>query len=181
MTAPEIADVLARLNAGLNTASFVLLVTGFVQIKKKRRAAHETCMKLAFLTSALFLVGYLTRYGLTGAHHLAAGGWVKAVYYTILFSHMILAAATVPLVLRTLYLARKGRFADHRRIARITFPIWTYVSITGVVVYVMLYHAVGTVESHALHGGAPFAPEVPSAPAEARLTEPARDPRLPPP
>jgi uncharacterized membrane protein YozB (DUF420 family) len=151
MTAVEIADVLARLNAGLNTASFVLLVTGYVQIRKRRRAAHETCMKLAFLTSVLFLVSYLTRYALTGAHHLAAGGWIKAGYYTLLFSHMILAVATVPLALRTLYLARKGRFAEHRRIARITFPIWTYVSITGVIVYVMLYHAIGTVESQAEH------------------------------
>src|SRR5262249_48782984 len=116
-------------------------------IKKRRRAAHETCMKLAFLASVLFLASYLTRYALTGTHHLAAEGGVKVAYYVLLFSHMILAAATVPLALRTLYLARKARFADHRRIARITFPIWTYVSITGVIVYVMLYHVVGTVES----------------------------------
>ena len=146
MTAIEIGDVLARVNAGLNTSSFVLLVTGYVQIKNKRPRAHETCMKLAFLTSALFLVSYLTRYALTGAHHLAAGGWVKATYLTILFSHMTLAVATVPLVLRTLFLARRGRFAEHRRIARITFPIWVYVSLTGVVVYALLYHVVGTVD-----------------------------------
>jgi putative membrane protein len=146
MSAVVIGDALARLNAGLNSASFLLLVGGLVQIKRRRRQAHEACMKLAFLTSALFLVSYLTRYALTGAHHLAAGGWVKAVYFTILFSHMALAVATVPLVLRTLFLARRGRFAEHRRIARITYPIWTYVSLTGVVVYALLYHVVGTVD-----------------------------------
>ena len=91
---------------------------------------------------------YLTRYALTGTHHLAAGGWVKAAYLTLLFSHMILAAATVPLVLRSLFLAHKKRFAEHRKIVRWTFPIWLYVSITGVVVYVVLYHVVGTVEPH---------------------------------
>jgi putative membrane protein len=155
MTANEVGDVLARLNAGLNTTSLLLLVAGFVLIKKKRVELHRKCMQLAFLTSAVFLVSYLTRYGLTGSHHLAAGGWVKGVYYAILFSHMILAAATVPLALRALYLGRQGRFADHRRIARVTFPIWAYVSITGVIVYVVLYHVVGTVEA-----------------SSARLTEP---------
>ncbi len=122
-------------------------MAGYVFIKKKRRAAHARCMKLAFLSSVAFLVSYLTRYALSGAHHIDAGGWVKTVYYVILFSHMALAAATVPLVLRTLYLARGERFVEHRRIARVTFPIWTYVSITGVIVYALLYHVVGTVES----------------------------------
>lgn len=121
-------------------------MTGYVQIKRKNPKAHELCMKLAFLTSALFLVSYVCRYLLTGAHHLNAGGWVKAVYLAILFSHMVLAAATVPLVLRTLFLARRGRFAEHRRIARVTFPVWVYVSLTGVVVYALLYHVVGTID-----------------------------------
>jgi putative membrane protein len=148
----------------LNSASFLLLIAGYVQIKRKRRAAHEACMKAAFVTSATFLVSYLTRYALTGAHHLAASGWVKAVYYAILFSHMALAAATVPLVLRSLFLARGARFVEHRRIARVTFPIWAYVSITGVVVYVMLYLAIGTVEG-----------------PTARLTEAAAAPSVSPP
>jgi putative membrane protein len=146
MTPTEIGDALARVNAVLNASSFVLLVTGYVQIKNKRQKAHETCMKLAFLTSAVFLVGYLTRFALTGAHHLAAGGWVKAVYLIILFSHMVLAVATVPLVFRTLFLARAKRFPEHRRIARITFPVWVYVSLTGVLVYAILYHIVGTAD-----------------------------------
>ncbi len=146
MTAVEVGDVLARVNAGLNSASFVFLIAGYVQIKNKRPKVHETCMKLAFWASALFLASYLTRYALTGAHHINATGWVKWTYLGILFSHMALAAATVPLVFRTLYLARNKRFEEHRKIAKITFPIWAYVSITGVVVYALLYHVVGTVD-----------------------------------
>ena len=99
-------------------------------------------MQGAFITSAIFLVCYLTRFYLTGAHRFPGTGWLKIVYLTILFSHMVLAVVTVPLVLRTLYLARRARFREHRRIARFTFPVWMYVSVTGVVVYVMLYHSV---------------------------------------
>ena len=146
MTVADVGDTLARLNACLNMLSFVLLTTGFVFIKKKRIPAHRTCMQLAFLTSTVFLVSYVTRFALTGAHHLAAGGWVKVAYLCLLFGHMALAVATVPLALRTLFLARKARFADHRRIARVTFPIWAIVSITGVIVYALLYHVSGTVE-----------------------------------
>lgn len=144
MTAVQIGDALARVNAALNTASFVLLLVGFIHIKNKRPKQHETSMKLAFLASALFLAGYLTRFALTGAHHIAATGGVKIAYLSLLFSHMALAAVTVPLVFRTLYLARNKRFAEHRRIAKITFPIWLYVSFTGVVVYALLYHVIGT-------------------------------------
>lgn len=146
MTATEIGDVLARVNAGLNMASFVFLVLGFVHIKNKRRKQHETMMKAAFVASGVFLASYLTRYALTGAHHINATGWVKAGYLILLFSHMVLAGITVPLVFRTLFLARKQRFAEHRKIAKITFPIWAYVSVTGVLVYAILYHLVGTVD-----------------------------------
>jgi uncharacterized membrane protein YozB (DUF420 family) len=145
MTHAEIGEALARVNAGLNSASFLLLAFGFIQIKKKRVDLHRKAMKLAVTASVLFLVGYVTRASLTGTHQLAATGWVKAVYLAILFSHMILAAVNVPLVVRTFFLASRGRFTEHRRIARVTFPIWAYVSITGVIVYVMLYHAVGWV------------------------------------
>lgn len=146
MTPTALGDLLARLNALLNTSSFCLLLAGYVQIRRKRIPSHERCMKLAFVTSALFLISYLARYAITGAHHLAAGGWVKAAYLAMLMSHMVLATATVPLVLRTLFLARNERFVEHRRIARVTLPIWAYVSITGVTVYAVLYHVVGTVE-----------------------------------
>jgi putative membrane protein len=146
VTLAQIGDALALVNAGLNLASFGLVVAGYVQIKRKNRKAHETCMKAAFFTSATFLVSYLTRYALTGAHHLASSGWVKVGYLVLLFSHMTLAVLTVPLVLRSLFLARGARFVEHKRIAKVTFPIWVYVSATGVLVYAILYHIVGTVD-----------------------------------
>jgi len=134
------ADVLPSVNATLNATSAVLLFVGYRAIRAKRIARHRMAMQAAFVTSAVFLVSYLTRFYLTGAHRFPGGGWLKIAYFTILFSHMVLAVATVPLVLRTLYLARAARFVEHRKIARITFPIWMYVSVTGVIVYVMLYH-----------------------------------------
>ncbi len=118
------ADVLPSVNATLNGTS----------------AVHRFAMQAAFVTSTIFLVSYLTRFYLTGAHHFPGGGWLKILYLVILFSHMALAVVTVPLVLRTLYLARASRFVEHRKIAKFTFPVWMYVSVTGVIVYVMLYH-----------------------------------------
>ncbi len=135
-----IADLLPTVNACLNATSAVLLFVGYRAIRAKRIARHRMAMQSAFVTSAIFLVSYLTRFYLTGAHHFPGDGWLKIVYLAILFSHMVLAVATVPLVLRTLYLARAKRFVEHRRIARFTFPIWMYVSVTGVIVYMMLYH-----------------------------------------
>jgi uncharacterized membrane protein YozB (DUF420 family) len=134
------ADVLPSINATLNATSAALLFVGYRAIKTKRIAVHRFAMQGAFVTSAIFLVCYLTRFYLTGAHRFPGEGWLKAVYLTILFSHMVLAVVTVPLVLRTLYLARASRFVEHRKIAKFTFPVWMYVSITGVIVYVMLYH-----------------------------------------
>lgn len=146
MTKVELGEALAKVNAVLNCSSFLCISFGFIQIKRKRIDLHRKAMKLAVTASVLFLVGYLTRSALTGTHHLAASGWVKGMYLGILFSHMILAMVNVPLILRTLFLAGRGRFAEHRKIARITLPIWAYVCVTGVVVYVMLYHAVGWVD-----------------------------------
>ena len=140
MTLEAIGNFLARVNAGLNFSSFVLLLAGFVQIKRKRTKEHERYMKLAFLTSALFLVSYLTRFALTGSHRFAGAGVLRTVYFAVLFSHMVLAVVVVPLVLRSLFLARRKRFAEHRKIAKVTYPVWLYVSVTGVLVYVMLYH-----------------------------------------
>jgi putative membrane protein len=97
-------------------------------------------MLSALACSALFLVGYLTRLALTGTHRFPGGGALRATYLAVLGSHTLLAAAALPLVLRTLYLALRERFEAHRRLARWTFPIWAYVSATGVVVYLMLYH-----------------------------------------
>jgi uncharacterized membrane protein YozB (DUF420 family) len=136
------ADVLPSINATLNGTSAVLLFVGFRAIRTKQIAVHRFAMQGAFVTSAVFLVCYLTRFYLTGAHRFPGTGWLKALYLAILFSHMVLAVVTVPLVLRTLYLARASRFVEHRKIAKFTFPVWMYVSVTGVIVYVMLYHLV---------------------------------------
>jgi putative membrane protein len=135
-----IAEALPAVNATLNGSSAVLLLVGWNAIKKKQIALHRFTMQAAFVTSTIFLVCYLTRVYLTGTHRFPGEGWLKTLYLVILFSHMILAVATVPLVLRTLFLARRSRFVEHRKIARVTFPVWMYVSVTGVVVYVMLYH-----------------------------------------
>ena len=137
-------DALAHVNAAMNSTSTILLIAGFIAIKNKRPAIHKNCMIGAFIASTVFLIGYLTRFYLTGTHPFPEVGLLKIVYLTILFSHMILALATVPLVLRTLFLANKKRWVDHKKIARYTFPIWLYVSTTGVVVYVMLYHVAPT-------------------------------------
>lgn len=157
MTAASVGDILAKVNAGLNFSALLLLLVGYGKIRSALRsgeateragyiAQHERFMKLAFLTSALFLVSYLTRYYLTGSHAFPGSSLVRTVYLVILVSHMILAVATVPLVLRTLFLAREKRFAKHRGLARWTFPIWLYVSVTGVVVYVLLYHVAPLVQ-----------------------------------
>ena len=138
----SVAEILPSVNATLNGTSAVLLFVGYraIRTKPKNVALHRMAMQGAFVTSTIFLVCYLTRFYLTGAHRFPGSGWLKVVYFTILFSHMVLAVLTVPLVLRTLFLARASRFIEHRKIAKITFPVWMYVSVTGVVVYVMLYH-----------------------------------------
>ena len=134
------ADLLPGINASLNATSAVCLLLGFRSIRAGRRSVHRRFMLGAFGASSLFLVFYLTRFALTGTHRFPVeGGW-KAIYLGVLFSHMLLAAVLLPMVLRTLWLPLHGRFPEHRRIARFTFPVWVYVSITGVLVYFMLYH-----------------------------------------
>ena len=135
----RIADLLPPLNASLNAASAALLVLGWRAIRAGRRERHRVRMLAALGTSALFLAGYLTRVALTGTHRFPGTGALRGVYLAVLASHTLLAAAVVPLVLRTAWLALRGRFAEHRRIARWTLPVWLYVSATGVVVYALLY------------------------------------------
>lgn len=144
MTSIEFGEALAQINAGLNSTSTVLLLAGYVFIKRRMTKAHTYAMVGAFIASTVFLIGYLTRFYLTGAHRFPDVGLWRTIYLVILFSHMILAVVTVPLVLRSLFLAYKKRFIEHRKIARWTFPIWMYVSVTGVVVYAMLYHLAPT-------------------------------------
>lgn len=128
------------LDAVLNSTSAVLLVTGYFFIRRKRILAHKTCMLAAFSTSSLFLVCYVWYHLHHGVTRFAGRGAVRAFYFALLGSHTILAAAIVPLVLVTLYRAWRERFDLHKRIARWTLPVWVYVSVTGVVVYWMLYH-----------------------------------------
>ena len=127
------------MNAALNATSATLLFLGWRAIRSGGRIRHRNLMLAALGTSALFLVGYLTRIALTGTHRFPGDGWLRTGYLLLLGSHTLLAAAIVPLIAVTLWLAWKGRFDAHRRIARYTFPAWLYVSVTGVLVYVMLY------------------------------------------
>jgi uncharacterized membrane protein YozB (DUF420 family) len=126
------------MNAVLNGTSAVLLVTGLFFIKNGRREAHRRCMLSALTVSALFLIGYLTYHFQAGTTRYTGTGWMRTLYLTILLTHTVLAIAVPPLAITTLVRALQQRFDRHRRIARITFPIWLYVSVTGVVVYLML-------------------------------------------
>jgi uncharacterized membrane protein YozB (DUF420 family) len=130
---------LPALNAVLNALSALLLLLGFALVRAGRREAHRNVMLLALATSALFLASYLVYHLEVGSVRFARTGPIRAVYLAILASHTVLAAAIVPLVLVTLRRALAGRFEEHRRLARLTLPLWAYVSVTGVVIYWMLY------------------------------------------
>ncbi len=134
-----LAAVLPSVNAALNATSAALLVGGFAAIRAGRRDVHRRFMLGALASSTLFLAGYLTRIALTGTHRFPGGGALRATYLAVLGSHTLLAAIALPLVLRTVFLAWRGRFPSHRRIARWTLPVWLYVSVTGVAVYALLY------------------------------------------
>ena len=136
-------DSLPHLNATLNAASACLLVAGWRAIKTGRVQKHRARMLAALFASALFLVFYLIRFAATGVHRYPRTDWTRIVYFMVLGSHTVLAAAILPLVATTIYLAARQRFAQHQRLARWTFPIWLYVSATGVVVYLMLYQLAG--------------------------------------
>lgn len=127
------------LNASLNATCAALLVTGWVLIKTGRREAHRWAMVGAFLCSAVFLACYLWYHFHAGSVRFQKTGPIRTVYFTILLTHTVLATAVLPVILRTLFLAAKGRYEEHRAIARFAFPIWLYVSVTGVTVYWMLY------------------------------------------
>lgn len=129
------------LNAALNATATVLMTAGFLFIRKKRIAAHRACMISAGFVSALFLVGYVAHKILVRGVHTPFGGegWIRGVYFIMLMTHIVLAMAIALLVPRTFYFALTGQIDRHRRWARWTFPIWLYVSVTGVLVYFFLY------------------------------------------
>ena len=130
---------LPALNATLNATSAVLLTTGWILIRRGRIAQHRAVMIAAVCTSVLFLISYLVYHAQVGSVRFTKQGPIRAVYFTILLTHTVLAAAIVPLVLITLTRGLRGRYERHRRIARWTMPLWLYVSVTGVIVYLMLY------------------------------------------
>jgi len=130
---------LPALNAALNSFSAVFLLAGFLFIKWRNQSAHRVCMLSAFVCSMLFLISYLIYHYQVGSVPFRGQGWIRPVYFSILLTHPVLATAVVPLALITLSRALRQRFDAHRRLALWTFPIWLYVSVTGVVVYWMLY------------------------------------------
>jgi uncharacterized membrane protein YozB (DUF420 family) len=128
------------INAALNFTCFVLLVLGRMAIARDDVALHRRRMLGAFTASAIFLASYVIRFATTGVHRYPGDGWDKTLYLVTLISHMALAVVLVPLVIGALRRALRGDFAAHKRLVRFTWPIWMYVSVTGVLVYLMLYH-----------------------------------------
>jgi protein SCO1 len=143
---PAWVSQLPAVNAGLNSVATLLLISGYVAIRRRQKSLHKTLMLTAFATSVVFLGCYLAYHW--GLHHYTGEsgkkflgvGWIRPVYFTILISHVVLAAAVPVLALMTIARGLKQQWDAHRRIARITFPIWLYVSVTGVIIYAMLYH-----------------------------------------
>ncbi len=130
---------LPAVNATLNALSGLLLTIGYLLIRNRRIAQHRACMIAAFTTSSLFLACYIVYHAQVGSVRFMRQGFVRPLYYTILISHVTLAVTVLPLAIVTLTRGLRGRYLQHRRIARWTFPIWLYVSVTGVLVYVLLY------------------------------------------
>lgn len=136
----SLGTLLPPLNAALNAGSALFLLAGWRAIRRGDRERHRRRMLSAFGCSALFLVSYLTRVALTGTHRFPGGGALRAAYLAILASHTLLAVVCLPLAITTLVLGLRARFDLHPKVARFTLPVWLYVSVTGVLVYVLLYH-----------------------------------------
>ena len=130
---------LPALNATLNASSTVLLVTGYVFIRRGDRRKHKACMIAALVMSALFLTSYVIYHAQVGSVPFTRTGWIRTAYFAVLIPHVILAAAIVPPILITASRGLSAKYDKHRRIARWTLPLWLYVSVTGVIVYLMLY------------------------------------------
>lgn len=133
-------ESLPSFDAFFNALSAILMTTGYFFIRRRNIIAHRACMLGAVASSLLFLVGYLTYHAQAGTTRFQGTGVIRPIYFAVLISHTILAAAIVPLVIITLSRALRGKFSAHKKIARFTLPIWLYVSVTGVLVYFTLYH-----------------------------------------
>ena len=130
---------LPAVNASLNALSGLLLLVGYALIKSGRRDQHRAVMIAAFTSSALFLICYLVYHAQVGSVPFTRQGFVRPLYFTILLTHVVLAVVVLPMIILTMTRGLKGRFREHKKIARWTFPVWMYVSVTGVLVYVLLY------------------------------------------
>lgn len=135
-----VASPLPSINALLNGCAALLLSLGYVFVRRRQLWAHQVCMTTAVVTSTLFLITYVVHHYQVGSVRFGGSGWLKSVYLAVLVPHVLLSAVMVPMVLTTLVHAWRGRLQQHRRIARWTLPVWLYVSVSGVVVYWMLYH-----------------------------------------
>ena len=133
-------SILPALNAALNALAAALLTTGYFFIRRRRIAAHRACMLSAVVCSILFLASYITYHSQAGITRFAGAGWSRPLYFTILYTHTPLAAGIIPLIIVTVRRAWRKDFVRHKRLARWTLPLWLYVSVTGVVIYFMLYH-----------------------------------------
>jgi len=131
--------VLPTVNATLNAVSGIFLLTGYVLIRRGQINAHRNAMLGAFASSTVFLISYLIYHAQAGSRPFTGQGAIRYVYFTVLISHVILAAAILPMAISTLSRGLRGRYVEHKRIAKWTFPTWMYVSVTGVIVYLMLY------------------------------------------
>ena len=133
-------EVLAHVNAALNLTSAILLVSGWLLIRRKRIAQHRRVMIAAVVTSALFFTSYITYHANIGSKPFAGTGVIRTIYFAILVPHVLLAALTLPFIIVTFIRGLRRDDARHRRLARKTMPVWLFVSVSGVVVYLMLYH-----------------------------------------
>ncbi len=133
--------VLPTINASLNATSATLILIGFLCIRARRISVHKWCMISACVVSGAFLVSYLTYHAQVGSVRFLGTGWIRPIYFAILISHTVLAVVIVPLVIRTVFLAARSRFGEHVALARWTLPLWFYVSVTGVIVYWLLYRS----------------------------------------
>ena len=140
MTLDALIPYMPPFQALLNGIATLLLGVGWVFVRRRSLAAHRNTMVLTLAVSFVFLVSYLTYHAKVGYLPFAGQGWIRPVYFTLLFSHIVLAGVIVPLVLCTVYFAARGDFRRHPRVARWTLPIWMYVSLTGVIVYLLAFH-----------------------------------------
>ena len=140
MTLDEIIPYLPHFQAMLNTCAALLLGTGYYFIRAQNREAHRACMIAALVVSSVFMISYLTYHAKVGYMPFAGQGLIRPFYFTLLASHVILAALIVPMVLLTVFYALKGNFTRHPRVARWTLPLWAYVSVSGVMIYVLGFH-----------------------------------------